>query len=70
MRKNKRTVQAAITAEDYRILERVQALSKHLSMAAIAGTLLALAIPQGPKVLGDLFQRAIDEVGAESNHPK
>jgi hypothetical protein len=61
VRKTKRTVEAAITPEDYAVLERLQALSKkHLSMAAIAGTLLGLAIPQGPKVFGDLFQRALD----------
>lgn len=71
MRKNKRTVAAAITPEDYRVLERVQELSKrHLSMAAIAGTLLALAIPEGPKVLGDLYQQALDDCQRERERAK
>jgi len=66
VRKNKRTVVAAITHEDYRVLERLHALSKtHLSMAAIAGTLLALAIPQGPAVFGELFERALREAQEE-----
>jgi hypothetical protein len=66
-RKNKKVVEAAITPEDRLILERVQALSKgHLSLAAIAGTLLADAIPRGPGILGGLFQQAIDDVAAEA----
>jgi hypothetical protein len=65
-RKNKKVVEAAITPEDRLILERVQALSRgHLSLAAIAGTLLADAIPRGPNILGSLFQQAIDDVATK-----